>query len=395
MKIAIFTDTFYPKIDGVVSATLNLAKGLADRGNKVFIICPANNNLKEEFKHKNIEIIRFRGIPALFYPEFKLTTIFNYDLYKTLKKEKIDIIHFQTPLTLGYQAILMSRLLKVPLVGTFHTFFGDPNYLKHIKFNNRLGVKMSWNLSRFFYNKCDLITCPSESTKNELIHNQHYKPIKVISNGIDFNAFKSQRSLEVQKRHKSGPLILFIGRISHEKNIDYLIDCFSFVVKKSKNAKLILIGDGPQMQEVRKRVLELNLADNIILQGKMDHEDLIRSSIFKESDIFVSASVTENQPMTVLEAQVNGLPCVVIGERGMKDLIINNYNGYLVQNNDKEKFAEAILNLVNNKTLLKRFHKNTLLEIKKHDLSNVIDIWINEYDSLIKKYQSNSQKMIL
>ena len=192
MKIAIFTDSFIPQINGVVTSTINLAKGLADKGNKVFIIAPKYKNIKE-FNYPSIQVKRVPGIPALFYEEFKFTYFFSIKLLKYLKKEKIDIIHFQTPLTLGAQAIILSRRLKVPLVGTFHTFFMDPEYLKHIKINNKLVQKLAWFYARMYYNKCNLITCPSEVAKEEIISNGLIKTIKVISNGIDTKFFDNSK----------------------------------------------------------------------------------------------------------------------------------------------------------------------------------------------------------
>jgi 1,2-diacylglycerol 3-alpha-glucosyltransferase len=384
MKIAIFTDTFLPNIDGVVSSILNLVKGLSDSGHKIFIICPRYSKIKEEFSYKNIEVIRVSGIPALFYPNYKLTGFLSTDLIKKLKSENVDIIHFMTPLTLGLEAILISKVLKIPLVGTFHTFFGDPNYLKHAKLDYKFIEKIVWRYSKFFYNKCDLITCPSETTKQELISHKHTKPIKVISNGIDFSVFNNSESKKVKNKYnKNGFLLLFIGRIAYEKNILYLLECFKNVIDKISNVKLILIGEGPEMKDVKEKLKELKIEGKVILLGRVNHDELVKSSIFGACDIFVSASVTENQPMTVLEAQANGLPCIVMNERGMKTLVKNNFNGFLVENNNKSAFSDAIVYLLKNKRILKDFRKNTLSEIKKHEISKVIEIWEKTYKSLI------------
>jgi 1,2-diacylglycerol 3-alpha-glucosyltransferase len=384
MKIAVFTDTFLPNIDGVVTSILNLVKGLSDRGHKIFIICPKYSKMKEEFSYKNIEVIRVSGIPALFYPNYKLTGFLSTDLIKKFKSEDIDIIHFMTPLTLGLEAIFISKILKIPLVGTFHTFFGDPNYLKHVKMDYKFFENIVWRYSKFFYNKCDLITCPSETTKQELILHKHTKLIKVISNGIDFSVFDNSKSKKVKNKYnKNGFLLLFIGRIAYEKNILYLLECFKNVTNKISNVKLILIGEGPEMKEVKEKLKELKIEDKVILLGRVNHDELVKSSIFGACDIFVSASVTENQPMTVLEAQANGLPCVVMNERGMKTLVKNNFNGLLVENNNQAAFSDAIIYLLKNKTVLSKFRKNTLSEIKKHEVSKVIEIWEKTYKSLI------------
>jgi len=384
LKIAIFTDVFLPKIDGVVSATLNLAKGMADRGHKIYIIAPKNGH-NNEFKYKNIKVIRISSIPALFYPEFKLTTPFSLKLYLELKKEKIDVIHFQTPLTIGLMGIIIGKMLKIPIVGTFHTMIADPQYLQHIKINGKIVQETAWRYARAFYNRCDLITCPSENIKRELLENKLKLPIKVISNGIDCSIFDNSQWKKFKDKYNiSEKTLLFIGRIAYEKNIFYLLDCFKLVLNKMPEVKLILVGDGPQINDVRRKIHKEGMDSNVILAGKINHSSLVKSGIFKACDIFVSASITENQPMTILEAQANGLPCVGISEKGMKNLIIDGHNGYLAKLDDKNTFAGRIVNLLKNKKLLNKMKKNTLKEIKIHRLPEVIKTWEKEYNGLIK-----------
>ena len=388
LKIAIFTDTFLPQRDGVVTATLSLVKGLADKGHKLYIIAPKHKNTKE-FSYKNIKVKRLSGIPALFYPGFKFTNIISPALIRYLKKEKIDIVHFQTPFTIGIQAILISRILKKPLIGTFHTFITNEEYLKHLRISPKVLKKFSWFYVRKYYNQCDLITCPTESAKQELLANGFTKPVKAISNGIDLFSFDSSKYKNLIKKYNlNNNTLLFIGRIAHEKNILFLLESFNLIVKKIPDAKLIIIGSGPQMNEVKEKIKELNLYKNIILTGRIEHEDLLKSGFFKASNIFVTASTTETQGITTLEAQANALPCVGINARGIKDIITDNYNGYLVKEGDKKEFSEKIISLLKNKTLREKMSKNALKEIKKHDMKKVISIWEKTYSDVLKDYNA-------
>jgi 1,2-diacylglycerol 3-alpha-glucosyltransferase len=387
MKIAIFTDAFTQMHSGVVTATINLAKGLADKGHKVYIIA-TRFNIKKEFSYKDIEVIRLPGIPSLLSPEFKMTALYSSKLMRYLKKKNVDIIHFETPLSLGMQAILIAKELNKPLVGTFHTFSADKEFLEGIHLNHKPIIKLMqnflWGLNRFYYNRCDLITCPAKTTKEELLANGLSKNIKVISNGIDFRIFDNSKWKEVKKKYnKDGKLLLFIGRVAPEKNIPYLLNCFSKVVKKIPSTKLMIVGDGPSMRETKKKIEDLGIKNNVILTGKIAYDDLVTSSIFKACDLFVSASVTENQPMTVLEAQINGLPCIGINIRGMKDLIQNEYNGYLTEEKNPAEFSNRIIELLSNDKLRNKMKKNTLKEVKINDLRKVIEIWEETYKKLI------------
>jgi len=387
MKIAIFTDAFTQMHSGVVTATINLAKGLADKGHKVYIIA-TKFKIKKEFSYKDIEVIRMPSFPSLLSPEFRMTSPYSSKLMRYLKTKDIDIIHFSTPLSLGLQAIFISRKLNKPLVGTFHTFSADKEFLEGIHLGSNLIVKFMqnflWALNRFYYNKCDLITCPAETTKEELIANGFSKNIKVISNGIDYKIFDNSKWREVKNKYnKNGKLLLFIGRVAPEKNIFYLLNCFSKVLKKLPNTKLIIVGNGPLMKDVIKRIEELGIKKDVIFTGKIAYDKLVKSSIFKACDLFVTASVTENQPMTILEAQINGLPCVGINIRGMKDLVQNGYNGYLTEEKNPDEFSQRIIEILSNNKLHDRMRRNTLKEVKVNELSKVIEIWENTYRELI------------
>ncbi|MFA6888868.1 MAG: glycosyltransferase [Candidatus Woesearchaeota archaeon] len=385
MNIAIFTDCFIPLVDGVVIATLNLAKGLADRGHTVHIIAPEYSNIKE-FSYPHIKVKRVYAIPAFFYKGYKFTSPLSIEIIKYLKKENIDVIQFQTPITLGVQALLTARFLKKPVVGTFHTFFTDPNYIKHVGFSPPFVQKFTWEYAKKYYNQCDCITCPSESAKQELLNHGFKKPIIVVSNGIDPSVFNNSNWKNVKKEfNPHGPLLLFIGRIAYEKNINYLLQCFQFIIKKDPTVVLVIVGDGPQMEQLKKDILTLNLSKNIILTGKIDHNSLVKSGIFKACDVFVTASTTETQGITTLEAQANGLVCVGVNARGTKDLIKNNYNGYLVKEGDKKAFAQKVLNLLNDKKLYTYMSKNTLKEIQKHKITHIIDLWETIYTLLKTK----------
>ncbi len=382
MRIAIFTDTFLPNIDGVVTTITNLAKNLADRGHKIYIIAPRYDD-KECFFYRNVKVLRVKSIPIPSYPDYKITSFLNYTILKKLKKEKIDLIHSHSPFTFGMLGLIIAKLLKVPVIGNFHTNNADPDYLKHIKMNNRLMQNSVLGLQRFYYNKCDLIICPSNSIKKDLVKNGFKKNILVISNGVDLQQFNKHKNRK--KRINKENKVLFIGRIAHEKNILYLIDCFYLVSRKLPRVKFMIIGDGPQKDEVEKKIALLKMKDKILLLGKMEHDKLIKSPVFDECKIFATASITETQGISLLEAQANGIVGVGVDANGTKDLIKNNYNGFLVRLNNKKQFAEKIVTLFLDKKIYENMRKNTLKEVKKHELGNIIEVYEKTYYSLLEK----------
>ncbi len=376
MNIAIFTDVFIPLSNGVVTTTINLSKSLADRNHKVVIIAPKLKN-KEELHYRNMKVVRINSFPAFFYPDFRFTYFYSDEILRLLKKEKIDIIHFQTPMPLGLMSIILSKILKIPLIGTFHTLFSDKQYLKHAGLDYSIFENLSWKYIRLIYNKCDLITCPTETMKKELLNNGLKRPIIAISNGINISAFKNKNYKKIRIEllgSKNDKLLMYVGRISYDKNLFYLLDCFKIATKKREGLKLLIIGDGPQLSELKQKAKSLNLTDHIIFTGNIRYEELIKSSLYKACDFFITASTTETQAITLLEAQANNLPCIVINKRGVKDVIKNNYNGLSVNDNNKEEFADAIVELSNNKSLYRKLKYNTRKEIKKHELSKIVRI---------------------
>jgi glycosyltransferase involved in cell wall biosynthesis len=388
LKIAIFTDTFIPLLDGIVTTTINLAKGLADRGHKIYIIAPRFKELGKEFAYKNVKVKRMPSIPAFFYTGYKFTSPLSIAVIRYLKKEKIDIIHFQTPIGLGAQALFAARFLKKPIIGTFHTFFTDPQYIRHAGINNRFIQRLSWFYVRRYYNRCDLVTCPSESARKELLEHGFTSPVRVISNGIKISVFDNSNWKSMKLKYNSnGKILLFVGRIAFEKNLDYLLDCFKLVLKKHPNVKLVIVGYGPQMNDLKESIIQKDLDRNVVLTGRIEHDKLVKSGIFKASDLFITASTTETQGISTLEAQANGLVCVGIESRGIKDLVKNGYNGYLTENGDKQAFADKVIKLLTDKKLADRMKKNTLKEVKNHRIENVIKIWEKTYSELVTKYE--------
>lgn len=378
MRIAFFTDMFLPQMNGVANAVVQLAKGLSDRGNHVYIIAPRFPRL-QEFTYPNITVKRCASIPAFVYPNLKLTTVFDHAVLKFIKDNKVEIIHFHTPATLGLQAILTARLLKLPLIGTFHGFFMDQQYLKHLKLNYRIVESLVWRFSNLFYNRCDAVVCHSESVKSELLRRGCRRPVKVIPLGIDFGMFSNKKAKTVKQAYnRKGKLLLYAGRIAYEKNILYLLECVALALKQVPDAKLLIVGDGPQMPQVKAKIRELCIQDKVILTGMIEHAKLVKSGIFGACDIFVNASTTETGPLTMLEAQANGLVCVSVKGKGMA-LVKDGVNGFLVEATDKQGFAQKVVKLLSDSRTLRKMKSETLKTVKGYDIAKVSKEWEKTY----------------
>jgi 1,2-diacylglycerol 3-alpha-glucosyltransferase len=380
VKIAVFTDCFSPVINGVVSATNNLVKGLAAKGHQVLLVTPYYG-AETLYKRANVWHYTCRGIPAFFHTDFLTTSPIYLSIFKAIQNFDPEIIHLQTPWTIGVQAVLISKILRKPLVGTFHTFFSDPDYLKNIRLNNRFAAGAADKLAIRFYNYCNTVSAPSTSTLSELAKLGFKAPLVYISNGLDDSVFDNIKATQVRKIIADDQTILFlyVGRIAPEKNIFFLLDSFREALKTNCRCKLLIVGDGSDLLRVRNYVSKENLANSIIITGKIPYDELVASGIFRAADVFITASKTENQPMTVLEAQYNGLPVLGLNARGMPDLITDNKNGLLAPSGDLQAFTANINRVSNEKGLLERLKAGCFEMIKEHRLENVIDNWEKTY----------------
>jgi 1,2-diacylglycerol 3-alpha-glucosyltransferase len=385
LKIALFTDCFTPVVNGVVTATLNLVKGFASRGHEVLLISP-DFGPGSIYEHPNVNHIICRGLPALFHADFLATAPLSASLFRTIKAFNPDLIHFQTPWTIGLQAVLIARLLHKPLVGTFHTFFSDPDYLKNVRLNNRYATSAAEKFCLHFYNKCDLVSAPSISTLKVLEIQGLKSPQVYISNGIDGSNFDNTGAAAVKNSYVDEKTILFlyVGRVAPEKNIIFLLQALKQLKADNYPYKMLIVGDGPDYKRAADFIAREGLSDSVLMLGKIPYDKLIRSGIFGAADVFITASKTENQPMTILEAQINGLPVLGLMARGIPDLVVSGINGLLSPIDDQRAFVSNFKKIIDDPGLLMHLKEGCSALIKDHALGNVIDKWETAYESVLK-----------
>lgn len=380
MKIAIFTDSFFPQINGVVTSIIDLSRGMADLGHKIFIVAPEYYS-EEEFEYKDIEVLRIPAVDASFYEGFKWSSIMHKPTYLRLKEADIDIIHFMTPITVSVFGILVGKMLKKPIIGTYHTFISELTYIR--QFWPKAGSfhqKISWHYTKAFYNRTHLITTPSEFTTKELIDNGCTIPAETVSNGIRLDNFdNSNAAAKKMELNPDGKIILYVGRVSYEKNIMNLLESFSIYAKRNKKDKLVIVGGGPIVEDCKKLVGERGLQDRVIFTGMIKNEELRKSGIFGAADLFVTASTTENQPITVLEAMANSLPAVGTNGMGMPYIIRDNETGLIVDREDISGFADAIERLFTDDELYARLSYNARKMAESHEIGLIISEWEERY----------------
>jgi len=390
MKIAIFSDTFPPQVNGVAHTAYLSAKNLVENGHEVAVFT-ISKKLKDrpDINLKNLRVFRLPSVPALVYPGERFTLPVGLSL-RQVKKFLPDIIHVHTPFSVGWEAVLIAKILKIPLVGTHHTFYN--HYLKHIKLDFEWMKKISWKITIGFYNRSNLILSPSKSLANELIREGLECPINVLQNSIDVKLFKPLKSSSDKEEIKKffgvkNRSICYMGRLSYEKSIDQIIKAFALINKKMPELSLMIIGDGPERKNLEELAEDLKIRDSVIFTGSLFYNgDLVRS--LQTNDLFVSASKSENMPLSVLEAMATGLPMVLVKEKGLAELIKEDASGIFAKTDDPADIAEKILFLLSSPELLNKFSQGSRLLAMEYSNEKVTDLLTKSYEKVIQEYKS-------
>ena len=387
MKIAFFTDTFLPQVNGVATALANQARILGERGHQVVIFTPKLDDIKrEKFKAQNVTLVSLPTVPALLYPEYKLGILGLFKVIKYLKKFNPDVLHLHTPLTIGMDAVMAAKILKKPLVGTVHIYFTESEYLRSIRF--KLAAKALSKLSipfvNFLYAQCNTVLIPSKSLTEELKLSGFKKPLIHFPNGVILkkpNILSASKKQEIKKKyHLKQKVILHLGRLSEEKNIDIVIKAFAQVVKTNPNVSLLIIGDGPSAKKLKQLTQNLGLEKEVVFTGFIEHEKLLSSGLISLGDLFATASTSENQPMALLEVMVFGLPMVGVDHPGLTELISS--NGLVVQSYEPDDLAKAMQKVLQDQNLAKKMSNSSFKKVKNYSIEKVVDKLLKIYSNL-------------
>lgn len=359
MNIGIFTDCYYPQINGVVTSTIILKEELEKRGHNVTIITVKVPG----YVDNEPGILRVPSIPFRKWKEFRIGLIYPYSIIKKIKDLNLDVIHTQTEFSVCLMARILAKRFRIPVIHTYHTMYEDyTHYVARTKINRKIASKLSKVGSKLYLNECASIIAPSEKTKNALRRYGVTNMIDVIPTGIKLDNFKKGLYTEEQikaKRLELGikpdeKVIMFLGRIAEEKSIDVIIKQMPIVLNRLPNTKLLIVGDGPAKKNLEKLSAQLEMGNHIIFTGKVPWQET--GLYYQCSDLFITASKTETQGLTILEAMAAGVPIVVRKDDNIKDVITDGVNGRVFES-DLE-LGNVIVDCLENNILLKKLALN-------------------------------------
>lgn len=389
MRIVYFTDMFLPQANGVATSLGNFVRELGEKGHQVLIFTPKLDHIKrEKFRAKNVTVISLPSVPS-FYTELNLVVFGLPKAFKYLKAFNPDIIHLQTTMTIGIDAVLAAKLLKKPLVGSIHIYFTNSDFLNFFKYKQAVKWvnKIALSYINFIYERCDLLVSPSKLLIKEL-HNRGFKQeIYYLPNGLNPNDFKTLKDKDKARLKKEYGLkkkvVLHFGRLSYEKNVETLIKSFHQLVKKHSDVSLLIIGDGPAKKSLLQLIRRLGIEKEVVLTGFIDHKELLSSGLLTLGDVFATASNMEVNPMVVLETMMYKLPIVGVKQAGLIELVST--NGLLVEPNNVKQMADAMEKILYNQKLSQQMGEESSKIIKKYSISEATSTLLNYYQQLIAK----------
>ncbi len=378
MRVAYFADSLPPRTDGVARTFAQLVNTLHDEQLEYHFFSPFKPD-DQYFWKKNVDQVF--SVPLFLYSDYRIGLPSSHRIYDQLDSFKPNIIHVTSPTYLGQLGLKYGQRRGIPVVSSYHTHF--VLYLKYYGFQRF--ESLGWQILKKFYNQFDCVYVPSPSTAQEL-EERGFENIELWQRGIDLSSFSPNKLNPALKQKLSptqDPILLFVGRLVQEKDLDVLIKVDKILKTQKKKYKIVLVGDGPMRPRLQKEL------PDAMFTGWLHGEQLYE--IYASSDIFVFPSTTETFGNVILEAYASGLPVVCTNEGGVIDLIMDGYTGFITEAKNPKNIAEKVNILLSNPDLRKKYAENAQKYAATFSWSEINRKLIASYRQLILEYANQSR----
>lgn len=413
MKIVIATAVYYPMINGVAVFSHNLAMGLARRGHEVMVLCPSQTGKNYLQMEDGVKVQRLKSIDIKVYPDqindvppkkhfmgidlphlyykngLKVSVFPAREVRKALDKFKPDVVHVQVSDPIGLSVVSYARKKNIPIVTTEHN---QPEVITEpLKIPGLVRKPMNSLLSAYFRNrqsKSDFVTMPTKQAIDNLILSRGKEfniPVAAISNGVDLTNFKpgkvTKKIFQKYGIFEGNPIVLYVGRVDPEKNVELVIKAFEGVHEKIPEARLLIVGDGVDKARLEEVAKKLGLGSFIKFLGRVMPPDLYE--IYKVGDVFVTASEIETQGIVLIEAAATGLPLVAVNAGAVSEICKNKVNGFLCRPGNIKDISDGVCKILSDRELRQKMVEESIKLAKEHDIEHTLDKFLNIYQRLV------------
>lgn len=381
LNISFYTDTYYPAIDGVVTSIREYKRALESRGHEVRLLTSGTAETRKIAKLER-NVIVTPSIKFKRYPQYSLSIIPFVDVRKRWAATA-DIIHIHTPFTIGLYGLLSGYINHVPVVWTFHTLVTNKDTIDQYTASNRslrsIAKRYSWPYLKFIAKRCNVVVAPTETVRS-LLNRKGIKNTVVIPNGVDLNRFKRNRAgaASLRKRLLAGNrhMVLYVGRISKEKNIETMVRAANLL--REKRIMFVIVGEGPYSAKIRKMVESYKLEGSFTFVGSIRHG---LAKYYNAADMLCLPSTFETQGIVCIEAMACGIPVVGADFLALKEIIKNGKNGERFKAKDFKDCANKIEKVLSRPDSYKETEKT----IKDYSINECTDRMLKLYNELIIK----------
>lgn len=399
MRIGIFTETYTPYISGLVTSEVMLKNALEKQGHEVYVVTANLESFKYHYDEKE-RVLKIPGVPTGIY-DSRLTSIYPIQAVNKIKSWKLDVIHSQTEFAIGTFARIIAKQYNIPLVHTYHTMYED--YIHYITkgYFQKSSKKLVEYFTKFY---CDTtateLIVPTNKTYKLFKEKYRFsKNINIIPTGIEVDRFffeniqtKELNELRKQlKLSKKDFVLLFVGRLAEEKNVEFLIESHVEIIKKYPNVKLMIVGDGPDKEKYEEYVKTLGLEKNILFTGKSAWEDM--PYYYHLSDLFVTASKTETQGLTVIEAMASNVVPLCMKDEAFQSMITEELNGLFFET--KEEYINQVFRLVKSEKELEKLCKQARIQAETYSSKYYAERVLEVYQRAIREKKEENRYGIL
>jgi glycosyltransferase involved in cell wall biosynthesis len=378
MRIGMMADAYKPYISGVTNVIDLSKRYLESQGHEVFVFTFGDENYQDDEKN----IIRS---PGLAVPESEFHFNIRYNRHTRNLLRSMDIVHVHHPFISGRLAIWYCKPRGIPIVFTNHTRYDlyAKAYIPLLP--NGLGERFLKTYFPGFCESVDKVVAPSLGLKNVLIKVGVKSDIEVVPNGVDISPF--HKRIEPIDRHEFGfddehILLIYIGRLGPEKNLPFLIRAFNGAAQAYDNIRLLIVGDGPERDNLKDLVRLMPIKDRVYFAGFVDYKKI--PTYLAAADVFVTASVSEVHPLSVIEAMGAGLPVLGIESPGVADTVKDGVDGYIVKEKDIAAFTAKMIRIASDTELRNQMSRNAKITSENYDYKKTTQQMYELYEHVIQ-----------